>query len=183
MKNSVLFFLMMVIVCGIACENQENKLEQNKEIARIFFKDALEKLNMSSAEKIIGSDCKFYLAGELMEERGLVYMQKTIDEDKRAFDDLKVQIKEMVAESDIVAVDWQFSAFHKGEMLGLPPTHNNISWNEISRPSKSTLDMCILPANCTANPMPSTKSVQHPYLILNEDGTNCVPHNIAHIAL
>jgi steroid delta-isomerase-like uncharacterized protein len=56
------------------------------------------------------------------EERQLIAMYRS------AFPDLRFTIEDMMAEDDRVATRLGISATHKGELLGIPPTENRLSF-------------------------------------------------------
>jgi steroid delta-isomerase-like uncharacterized protein len=56
------------------------------------------------------------------EERHLIAMYRS------AFPDLRFTIEDMMAEDDRVATRLGISATHKGELLGIPPTENRLSF-------------------------------------------------------
>jgi steroid delta-isomerase-like uncharacterized protein len=56
------------------------------------------------------------------EEKQLIAMYRA------AFPDLHFTIEDMVAEDDRVATRLGISATHKGELLGIPPTENRLSF-------------------------------------------------------
>ena len=56
------------------------------------------------------------------EEKQLIAMYRA------AFPDLRFTIEDMVAEDDRVATRLGISATHKGELLGIPPTGNRLSF-------------------------------------------------------
>ena len=49
----------------------------------------------------------------------------------RAFSNFKVQILMQIAENDLVATRWKFSAKHTGEYLGHPPTDKQVEWTGV----------------------------------------------------
>lgn len=49
----------------------------------------------------------------------------------RAFSDFTVQVLMQIAENDLVASRWRFSAKNTGEYLGHPPTGRHVEWTGI----------------------------------------------------
>ncbi len=54
-----------------------------------------------------------------------------IEENHRAFPDLKVQILMQIAEGDLVATRWRFTATQTGEYLGHAPSGKQAIWSGI----------------------------------------------------
>jgi steroid delta-isomerase-like uncharacterized protein len=49
-----------------------------------------------------------------------------------AFPDMRMTIKNMVAEDDRVATHWSFTGTHNGELMGIPPTGKQVTASGIS---------------------------------------------------
>jgi predicted ester cyclase len=56
---------------------------------------------------------------------------KIVAENHRAFSDFQVRILMQVAEGDLVATRWQFSATQTGDYLGHPPTGRRATWTGV----------------------------------------------------
>jgi predicted ester cyclase len=54
-----------------------------------------------------------------------------VAENHRAFSDFQVRILMQVAEGDVVATRWQFSATQTGAYLGHPPTGRRATWTSV----------------------------------------------------
>lgn len=57
--------------------------------------------------------------------------KKIVAENRRAFSDFQVRVLMQVAEGDLVATRWQFSATQTGEYLGHPPTGRRATWTGV----------------------------------------------------
>ena len=70
------------------------------------------------------------------EEKQLIAMYRS------AFPDLRFSVEDMVAEDDKVATRLGISATHKGELLGIPPTENQLSFTamELYRLAEGKID-------------------------------------------
>jgi predicted ester cyclase len=49
----------------------------------------------------------------------------------RAFPDLHIAVEDMIAEGDKIVIRDTVTGTHKGELMGVPPTGNSVSYNEI----------------------------------------------------
>jgi predicted ester cyclase len=54
-----------------------------------------------------------------------------VEDNHRAFSDFQVRILMQIAEGDLVATRWQFSATQTGPYLGHPPTGNRATWTGV----------------------------------------------------
>jgi len=54
-----------------------------------------------------------------------------VDDNHRAFSDFQVRILMQIAEDDLVATRWQFSATQTGPYLGHPPTNKRATWTGV----------------------------------------------------
>jgi predicted ester cyclase len=54
-----------------------------------------------------------------------------VEDNHRAFSDFKVRILMQIAEGDLVATRWQFSATQTGPYLGHPPTGKRATWTGV----------------------------------------------------
>lgn len=57
--------------------------------------------------------------------------KQVVGENHRAFPDLQVEILMQIAEGDLVATRWQFSATQTGAYLGHPPSGRRATWTGI----------------------------------------------------
>lgn len=48
-----------------------------------------------------------------------------------SFSDSKVHVMQQIAEGDLVATRWEFTATHTGEFMGLAPTGKEITWTGV----------------------------------------------------
>ena len=54
-----------------------------------------------------------------------------VEDNRRAFSDFQVRILVQIAEGDLVATRWRFSATHTGDYLGHPATGKRASWTGV----------------------------------------------------
>lgn len=54
-----------------------------------------------------------------------------VADNRRAFSDFQVQIVMQIAEGDLVATRWRFTATHTGAYLGHPPTGKRATWTGV----------------------------------------------------
>jgi steroid delta-isomerase-like uncharacterized protein len=89
-------------------------LSTNKALVKSFVEEVFNKHDLSSIEK--------YLAGQ-----GSEGFKQFLSEFFTAFPDIHANIEHIVAENDLVVVFLNFTATHKGEFRGMPPTNKKVS--------------------------------------------------------
>jgi predicted ester cyclase len=89
-------------------------LSTNKALVNSFVEEVFNKHDLSSIEK--------YLAGQ-----GSEGFKQFLSEFFTAFPDIHANIEHIVAENDLVVVFLNFTATHKGEFRGMPPTNKKVS--------------------------------------------------------
>ena len=101
-------------------------IERNKEIMKkfeIMINTADEKL----ADELIDDNAKFYTpasAEVLYGGRGYLSVVHWM---RKGFSDVQWHIKDIIANKDKVAIQWELTGTHNGEFLGIKPTGNKIS--------------------------------------------------------
>jgi len=105
--------------------------EQNKAVVRRFNKEFIEGGNMSTFNDIIDPSFVNHTAPDGVPKgpEGVVYFFNHFL--KPAFHDLKVNIKDQVAEADKVTTYKVFTATHSGEIFGIPATGKQVTWEVI----------------------------------------------------
>ncbi|MGI8834918.1 MAG: ester cyclase, partial [Nitrososphaeraceae archaeon] len=86
----------------------------NKALVKSFVEEVFNKHDLSSIEK--------YLAGQ-----GSEGFKQFLSEFFIAFPDIHANVEHIVAENDLVVVFLNFTATHKGEFQGMPPTNKKVN--------------------------------------------------------
>lgn len=99
---------------------------ENKTLVRRVNKEFIEDGNLDTFFEIFAEDFVNHTAppGSPKNRDGVIYFFNHLL--KPAFPDLKVEIHDMVAETDKVTTRKSFYATHKGQFFGVPPTHKNV---------------------------------------------------------
>ena len=101
-------------------------IERNKELMKKFetmINTADEKL----AEELVASDAEFYTPASPEVLYGGKGYLSVVHWMRKGFSDVQWYIKDMVADTDKVAVKWELKGTHDGEFMGIKPTGNKIS--------------------------------------------------------
>jgi predicted ester cyclase len=112
---------------------------QGKDLVRQWFTEGMNTGSADRAREISGA----IFAADFIDHDGIeqatygreTWQHAVIDTVFAAFSDIDVTVEKLLAEDDLVAVRYVFTATHTGSFRGLPPTHRRIrhSENEIYR--------------------------------------------------
>jgi predicted ester cyclase len=100
--------------------------EKNKALARRFYEEVLSKKNLDAIDELCDPEIVDHnpLPGQAP---GLQGLRQTIAEYVRAFPDMRVTVREIVAEGDVVAVRLTGEATHSGSILGAAATGKKVT--------------------------------------------------------
>lgn len=106
--------------------------EENKVIVRRFYEEVINQGNVDAIDELMDTDHQDH--GEVL--FGSVHGREAIKQGIIAFTtvvpDYHVTIEDMVAEGDMVGVLGIMGGTQRGELLGIPPTGRELSWNGIA---------------------------------------------------
>jgi steroid delta-isomerase-like uncharacterized protein len=97
--------------------------ETNKAVVRRYFEEVWDRGNLRVIDELVDPDFDGHPAGSSPDfGRGIEGQRQFVMTYREAFPDLHMQIEEMVADGDLVAVRWSGSGTHQGELMGMPPS-------------------------------------------------------------
>jgi steroid delta-isomerase-like uncharacterized protein len=100
--------------------------EENKALVQRFVEEAFNKGNLDVADEVYASDFVSHeSAGP--SERSPEYVKQFVGMYRGAFPDGHTTVEDVIAEGDKVAYRWTFRGTHRGELLGIPPTDNQVT--------------------------------------------------------
>lgn len=102
---------------------------ENKGIMRRFYEDVFNKGNISAIDELF--DKNFIDRSFYGREAGIEDAKKSFKEFRKAFPDSKIEIEDMLAESDKVATRFTWHGTHKGEFMGVKPTGRKVKMSVI----------------------------------------------------
>jgi steroid delta-isomerase-like uncharacterized protein len=97
--------------------------EDNVELVRRFYEEAINQKDATACERLLTDD--FVHNGEF---RGRAGQQQAVDAFLTAFPDLQNRILITVAEEDRVAAHQKWTGTHEGEFLDIPPTGRKVEF-------------------------------------------------------
>jgi steroid delta-isomerase-like uncharacterized protein len=99
--------------------------EQNKARELLIVAEALNKGNLSVIDEYLAPD--FIYHGPTLEVKGVAGYKKFLAELRRAYPDIHVDVKEIMAEGDLVATRTQCTFTFTGQVDAIPPTGKSVS--------------------------------------------------------
>ena len=109
-------WLLLSVVCIPASAQQPAEQERNKQIARNFFEEVLDQGHL---DRYAESHAKDFVAHAGDHEATLEEDMAAAREERKALPDMKVTVKQIVAERDLVAVYWTAAGNKHGGRNGI----------------------------------------------------------------
>ena len=98
--------------------------EENKAIARRYPEEVYNEKNLDVLDEIIDKNIVAHWGVEM---EGLQTIKEYVSMNQNAFPDVKLTIKDQIAEGDKVVNRWTFTGTHKGEFKGIAPTGKSVT--------------------------------------------------------
>lgn len=99
---------------------------ENEEIVRRFF-DAWNEADFEAIEELVADDAEHHDPADPPDvPAGPEGEKRRIELYQSAFPDATLEIEDVVAEGDEVAVRWTATGTHEGEFMGVEPTGNEV---------------------------------------------------------
>ena len=115
--------LLLFVICMPAMAQQAGDQERNKQIARSFFEEVL---GQGRLDKYAESHAKDFVAHGENHEYTLEEDMAAAKEERKALPDMKVEVNQILAERDLVAVYWTSSGTNTQAGMGFPATGKKI---------------------------------------------------------
>ena len=106
-------------------------IEENTALARRWFDEVWNKVNLAEVDELCTTDFTFSYAAPGVSNDREGYKQ-TVIMLTSGVSDLKITLEDIVAEGDKVVVRWKGSSKHTGEFIGMPATGKQLSMTGIS---------------------------------------------------
>jgi steroid delta-isomerase-like uncharacterized protein len=114
-----LLLLVALVICTPALAQPVSEQERNKQVARSFFEEAL---NRGHLDRYAESHSKDFVAHAGNHEATLQEDLAAAQEERKTFPDLKMSVDHIVAEGDMVVVHWTASGTNTQAGMGIPAT-------------------------------------------------------------
>lgn len=136
MKNKILLLGAGIFVCSLflSCSNEADNehqaaklnLEKNKTSMTIIFK-AFETGKFEDMSSIIAPDIIDHNPEHSIKETGIEGLKESMEMYRGAFPDLKINVKLMTAEGDVVTSHYNMTGTNTGPMAGMPATNKRMN--------------------------------------------------------
>ena len=108
-------------------------LEENKDLARRFMDEVYNKGNLEFIDEVVASNYVVHDPNSPEGVSGGVEGAKQFVEMYRsAFPDIQMTVEDLIAEGDKVVTRWTARGTHQGELMGIPPSGNQVAVTGIS---------------------------------------------------
>jgi steroid delta-isomerase-like uncharacterized protein len=102
-------------------------VEDNKAVVRRFYQEVFNARNLDALEELLVPDGVDHTFGSQSTEQVKQFFAMVY----QAFPDLQVEVHDVVAEGDLVAVRSTYTGTHQGEFLGIPATGKQATTNGV----------------------------------------------------
>ncbi len=117
------FLLLLFVICMPAMAQPAGEQEGNKQVARAFFEEVLDR---GRFDKYAESHAKDFVAHASNHDATLAEDIAAAMEERKALPDMKVRVNQILAERDLVAVYWTASGTNTQAGMGFPATGRKI---------------------------------------------------------
>ena len=125
--------LLVASLLATGCETtKETKMERNKDLVRRDNEEVWNKGNLEIMDELYSADFVRHFLPNGSETKGLEELRDHIRNHRKAFPDWTEEIKQIVAEGDLVAIHFTSTGTNEGSFLGNPPTGKQIHVNEMT---------------------------------------------------
>lgn len=107
------------------------KIEKNKILIERYFEEVWNQGKLEVLDEIIDADYINHSPGMPNPERGPQGLKPIVAGIRKAFPDLKFEIKNMVVTDEQVAIHCIMHGTHKADLFGIPPTGKVITVNQM----------------------------------------------------
>lgn len=98
-----------------------DNVEGNKALIRLGFEEGWNQGNLDFEAEIMATDVVCHMVGR-SDIHGSEEWKQFVTMFRTAFPDIHFTVEDNFGEGDKVATRWSFTATHKGELMGIPPT-------------------------------------------------------------
>ena len=126
--------LILITVFWAACSaDQTNSLiEKNKELVLTMNREVWNEGNLAVIEDLFSPDFVQHFLPDGSDLEGINALREELRNHREAFPDWSEHIKHIVAEGDLVVIQFESSGTNLGSWLGNPPTGKKVHINEFS---------------------------------------------------
>jgi len=107
---------------GLNLMQDENMVEQNKELVRRFYEECWNQGKVDRMDQYIAKDCRYHDPVFPAMAPGVDSLKRHITMCRNAFPDLRFTLDDIIAERGEVVVHWTANGTQEGQFLGIAAT-------------------------------------------------------------
>jgi steroid delta-isomerase-like uncharacterized protein len=101
--------------------------EENKAVVRRFIEEVWNNGNLDAINELVSENHVDHDPAQAGSPGGRQGMRAFIEMYRSAYPDTRLEIGEMIAEGDLVAMTWTATGTHQGELMGIAPTGRSVT--------------------------------------------------------
>jgi steroid delta-isomerase-like uncharacterized protein len=101
--------------------------EENKTIVGRVWEEFFIRGNLDKADEFFAPDYVNHDPAARADRHGPEELRQFLSMYRNAFPDMQFTIEDVIAEGDEVVVRWTLRGTHQGELMGIPPTNNQVT--------------------------------------------------------
>lgn len=105
--------------------------EENKKLSNFINENIISQGNLAMADEYISPDYVDHNALPGLPS-GIPGFKQGVEIYRNAFPNLNIKVDDMIADGDKVVTRWTATGTHQGELMGIPPTGQNVKVTGIS---------------------------------------------------
>lgn len=135
MKNKLTIIGCLAIVTFLSSCASDRGLsitEKNKELILTMNLEIWNKGNLAAIDELYSQNFVGHFLPDGSEDKGIEALREHVKKHREAFPDWKEEIKHIVAEKDLVVIQFESSGTNHGSWAGNPPTGKKVRINEFA---------------------------------------------------
>ncbi len=101
--------------------------EENKAVVRRFLEEVFSKGNLELVDELFAPNYVLHDPAVPGEVRGPEGIKQYVDMYRSAYPDTRFTVEDQIAEGDRVVTRWTGRGTHQGELMGIPPTGQEVT--------------------------------------------------------
>lgn len=103
--------------------------EENKAIAKRFIQELQNAKNINIIDELLSEECLIHVSSKYVDREKY---KRVVESNHKYFSDMHIEVKEQIAEGDMVVTQWKNHFTHTHEILGLEPTYEEMQISGVS---------------------------------------------------
>ena len=106
-------------------------IEENKDVVRGLIAECINPYRPDLLERFVGEDIRLHpgTPGSGPDTEGIAQVRESVHRFHGTFPDLRIEVDQLIGESDLVAARWTAHGTHAGPLAGVPATGTAVRWS------------------------------------------------------